>query len=166
MRALRAGADVVLVDPGDGPGPVVDAVAAALGSGRYPRSAAVASARRVLAAKGALHAPSLSSPQPVTGATATSLVPVLSAVGRDPVAQAVTVSFWVRRPGDARYALQGASATAASGARAAVRVPAGRLLPATTYVWTARACTAAGRCSPSTPEQRFTTAPPTGTPGR
>ena len=75
------------------------------------------------------------------------------------------MSFWVRRPGDTRFALQGAKATASSAARAAVRVPAGRLLPATTYVWTARACTAGGRCSPVTGERRFTTAAaPVGSP--
>lgn len=47
VRALRAGADMVLVD--SGPGPLVEAITRALADGSYPRTAAVASARRVLA---------------------------------------------------------------------------------------------------------------------
>lgn len=47
VRALRAGADMVLVD--SGPGPLVTAIRKALADGSYPRAAAIASARRVLA---------------------------------------------------------------------------------------------------------------------
>lgn len=49
VRALRAGADMVLVDTG--PGPLVDAISRALADGSYARTAAVASARRVLAVR-------------------------------------------------------------------------------------------------------------------
>lgn len=166
VRALRAGADAVLVDPGDGPRAVVDAVAAALRSGSYRRSAAVASARRVLALKAGLNAPApLRSLQPAGGTAGASLTPTLSAVATDPVAQSLTVSYWVREPGASRWAVQGAKVVVGSGARASLRVPSGRLLPGTTYVWTARACTAGGLCSPTTEEQRFTTrtAPSTAT---
>jgi beta-N-acetylhexosaminidase len=57
VRALTAGADVVLVNPGAGPGPVIDAVSAALARGSYPRASAIASARRVLAVKRTTNAP-------------------------------------------------------------------------------------------------------------
>jgi beta-glucosidase-like glycosyl hydrolase len=50
VRALKAGADLALFASGD-PGPVVDAVTAAIKSGRLPRAQAEASALRVLELK-------------------------------------------------------------------------------------------------------------------
>jgi beta-N-acetylhexosaminidase len=50
VRALRAGADLALFASGD-PGPVVDAIAAAIRSGRIPRAQAEASVPRVLELK-------------------------------------------------------------------------------------------------------------------
>lgn len=47
VRALQAGADMVVVDTGLGP--LVTAISKALADGSYPRAAAIASARRVLA---------------------------------------------------------------------------------------------------------------------
>ncbi|MGI8535671.1 MAG: glycoside hydrolase family 3 N-terminal domain-containing protein, partial [Mycobacteriales bacterium] len=61
VRALRAGADMVLVDTG--PGPLVDAISQALADGSYARTAAVASARRVLAVRQA-PAPAPAGPPP------------------------------------------------------------------------------------------------------
>ena len=50
VRALQAGADMVVFNTGD-PIPVVSAIAAAIDAGTYPRAAAVAAAGRILAAK-------------------------------------------------------------------------------------------------------------------
>jgi beta-N-acetylhexosaminidase len=50
VRSLAAGADMALVD-GVTPGSVADAIVASIRSGAYPRSAALASVRRILAAK-------------------------------------------------------------------------------------------------------------------
>ena len=50
VRALRAGADLALFASGD-PGPVIDAVTAAIKSGRLPRAQAEASVLRVLELK-------------------------------------------------------------------------------------------------------------------
>ncbi|MDQ3611762.1 MAG: glycoside hydrolase family 3 protein, partial [Actinomycetota bacterium] len=58
VRALRAGADMILVD--DGPGPLVDAISGALADGSYPRTSAVASARRVLSVSSPAAAPAVS----------------------------------------------------------------------------------------------------------
>ena len=50
MRALKAGADLALFASGD-PGPVIDAVTAAIRSGRLPRAQAEAKVLRVLELK-------------------------------------------------------------------------------------------------------------------
>ena len=50
VRALQAGADMVVFNTGD-PIPVVSAIAAAIDAGTYPRADAVAAAGRILAAK-------------------------------------------------------------------------------------------------------------------
>ena len=161
VRALRAGADVALVDPGYPHGRVVDAVAGALASGAYPRAAAVASARRVLAMKRHVHAPApLTSLVPAAATTGASLTPTLSAVARDPLGQDLTVRFYVRRAGAPRWdVVNAAQARVRSGARAAYRIRAGRLLPGTAYDWQARSCTAAApvRCAAPSPVLRLTT---------
>ena len=168
VRALRAGADMVLVDPG-GPGPVVDAVQRAITGGSYPRTAAVAAVRRVLAVKRTTNAPLIpSSLTPANGSAGASLTPVLSGLVRDPVPGTDTATFWVRRAGSATWdVVNGGTARAATGTRASFRVPAGRLAPGSSYDWRMRACNAAGRCSAPTVALRFTTAaapPPTATP--
>jgi hypothetical protein len=163
VRALRAGADTVLIDPGAGPGgwstrsPPPSAPAATRAR------PAVASARRVLAMKRLLHAPlPLSSLAPPGGTTGASLTPTLSAVARDRLGQPMTVRVLVRRAGSTRWdVVNGAQVRVAHGARAAYRIPAGRLAPARTYEWQARACPVSAppgaRCSPPTPVLRFTT---------
>lgn len=69
VRALRAGADMVLVDTG--PGPLVEAISRALADGSYARSAAIASARRVLA----VSQPGSASPVSVPPAPASPAAP-------------------------------------------------------------------------------------------
>lgn len=159
VRALRAGADVVLVDPGAGPGPVVDAVSAALASGSYPRAAAVASARRVLAVKKTTNAPlPVSSLAPAQGTTDAALTPTLSGLARDRVGGTLTAQFHLRTGGSATWNVaNGARVQVPSGTRAAYRVGEGRLQHGTTYEWTVRACNTAGLCSPASPVLRFTT---------
>jgi len=168
VRALRAGADMVLIDPG-GPGPVVDAIAAAIGSGSYPHATALTAVRRVLAVKRTTNAPvTPSSLTPVNGSTGASLTPALTGVVRDPVPGTDAVTYYVRTAGSASWdVVNGASVQAAVGSRASYRLGAGRLRPSTSYEWRMRACNAAGRCSAPTAVLRFTTAtppPPTATP--
>lgn len=159
VRALRAGADVVLVDPGPGPGPVVDAVAQALASGRYARSAAVASVQRVLSMKRTTNPPlATTSLTPATGTTRASLTPTLSGIARDRVGGPLHLQLAVRTAGSARWdVLNTRTTTVAPGTRASHRVAAGRLLPGTTYEWVVRTCNGAGLCGPTSPLLRFST---------
>jgi hypothetical protein len=165
VRALRAGADMVLVDPG-GPGPLIDAISRAISSGSYPRTSAVAAARRVLAVKRTTNNPyAPSSLTPANGSTGASLAPTLSGLVRDPVPGTDTASFYVRRAGSPSWdVVNGGSVRAAVGTRATFRVPAGRLAPGSSYEWRMRTCNDAGRCSLPTPVLRFTTAQPVATP--
>lgn len=168
VRALRAGADMVLVDPG-GPGPVVDAVQAAIGSGSYPRATALSAVRRVLAVKRTTNAPlTPSSLTPANGSVGGSVTPALSGVLRDPVPGTDTATFYLRSRGSATWNLvNGATVQAATGTRVVYRVPAGRLAPASSYEWRMRSCNAAGRCSAPTPVLGFSTGappPPSATP--
>ncbi|HWH27919.1 MAG TPA: glycoside hydrolase family 3 N-terminal domain-containing protein, partial [Mycobacteriales bacterium] len=120
LRALQAGADWAMscVDPLG----AVATVHAALDQGRYPRAAAVASARRVLAVKqrtGLLRAPLTGLP-PTGALEAAELVGgVLRLGGRadDPDA-AAPPPVWVRVDGAVTYRL-----TADADARFAVEVP-------------------------------------------
>jgi beta-N-acetylhexosaminidase len=159
VRALTAGADVVLVDPGPGPGAVVDAVAAALTRGSYPEAAAVASARRMLAVKRTTNAPlPMSSLAPASGTTGASLTPALSGIVRDRVGGTLTAQFFLRTAGSASWnVVNGARVQAGSGARASYRLGGGRLQPGTSYEWSARACNAAGLCANAGPVLRFAT---------
>ena len=160
VRALSAGADVVLVDPGPGPRAVVDAVSAAIARGSYPRAAAVASARRVLAVKRTTNAPlPMRSLAPAQGTTGGSLTPTLSGVARDRVGGTLTAEFFLRTQGSATWNVVSTGTVAVpSGSRAAYRIPAGRLRPATSYEWSVRACNAAGVCAGAGPVLTFTTA--------
>ncbi len=159
VRALSAGADVVLVDPGAGPGSVIDAVSAALARGSYPRASAVASARRVLAVKRTTNAPlPMASLAPAQGTTDASLTPTLSGVARDRVGGTLTAQFHLRTAGSGTWNVAaGARVPVASGSRASYRVGEGRLQHGTTYEWSVRACNAAGVCAPAGPVLRFTT---------
>ena len=159
VRALRAGADQVLVDPGPGPGAIVDAVSRALASGSYARSAAVASVRRVLAVKRLTNAPlPMTSLAPAAGTTGAALTPALSGLVRDRVGGTLTARFAVRTAGSPTWNVaNGAQVQATSGTRASYRLSAGRLAPATSYEWVVRACNAAGLCGPVSPVLRFTT---------
>ncbi|MDT7572628.1 MAG: beta-N-acetylhexosaminidase [Actinomycetota bacterium] len=165
VRALRAGADMVLIDPG-GPGAVVDAIQQALTSGAYPRATAIGAVRRVLAVKRLTNAPLTPySLTPAGGSVGASLTPALTGVVRDPVPGIDTVTFFVRNRGAARWDVaNGAAQRVATGARASYRVPAGRLLPDHAYEWQMRTCNDARRCSPATPVLGFTTAGPVATP--
>jgi beta-N-acetylhexosaminidase len=164
VRALRAGADMVLVDPG-GPGPVVDAVQRAITSGSYPRGRAVVAVRRVLRVKRTVNAPGApTSLAPAAGATA-SVTPTLSGVLHDPVPGTDTATFYVRSAGSRSWDVaNGAAVRAAAGSRASYAVAAGRLQPGASYEWRMRACNAAGLCSPATPVLAFTTLTPTPSP--
>jgi beta-N-acetylhexosaminidase len=159
VRALTAGADVVLVDPGPGPGAVVDAVSAAITRGSYPRASAVASARRVLAVKRTTNAPlAMSSVAPAQGTTGASLTPTLSGIARDRVGGTLSAQFFVRSAGSATWNVaNGGRVDVGSGARASYRLGEGRLGPAASYEWRVRACNAAGLCGPVSPVLRFTT---------
>ncbi|MCW2813465.1 MAG: hypothetical protein JWN84_920, partial [Nocardioides sp.] len=150
---------VVLVDPGRGPGPLVDSISAALGSGRYARSAAVASARRVLSLKRTTNAPlATTSLAPASGTTGASLTPTFSGLARDRVGGPLKLQLAVRTAGSTTWDVANTSAPAvASGTRGSYRLPAGRLRPGTTYEWVVRTCNGAGLCGPSSPVLRFTT---------
>lgn len=152
VRALRAGADMVLVDPG-GTLPV-DAVAAAISRGTYPRAQALRSVRRVLAVKRRTNAPAVpSSPSSSTSGA-------VSAVVTDRVPGTDTAQFYVRTAGSGTWDVaNGGRVSVSTGARATYR---SRLRPATAYAWRVRACNAAGRCSAPTAVRTFTTsaAPP------
>jgi beta-N-acetylhexosaminidase len=160
VRALRAGADMVLVDPG-GPSAVIDAISRAITSGSYPRATAVAAVRRVLAVKRTTNAPLVpSSVTPASGSSGAGLEQALSAVLRDPVPGTDTATFWVRNAGSAGWdVVNGGTAAAAAGTRVTFRIPAGRLAPERSYEWRTRSCNTAGRCSATTPVLTFTTAP-------
>ncbi|MEX2290060.1 MAG: glycoside hydrolase family 3 N-terminal domain-containing protein [Mycobacteriales bacterium] len=159
VRALSAGADMVLVDPGPGPGPIVDAVGTAITRGSYPRAAALASVRRVLAVKRTTDVPlPMISLAPAQGTTGASLTPTLSGIARDRVGGTLTARFHVRTAGLAGWNVANAAAVAVpAGSRASYRLGEGRLRPATTYEWSVRACNAAGVCAPPGPVLRFTT---------
>ncbi|MCW2571452.1 MAG: glycoside hydrolase family 3 domain protein [Frankiales bacterium] len=161
VRALRAGADMVLIDPG-GPASVVDAIQSALTSGSYPRSQALTAVRRVLAVKRLTNAPSTpTSLTPVNGSAGASLTPSLTGLARDPVPGTDTVLFYVRSKGMAAWDVaNGARVLATTRTRAVYPVPAGRLAPASAYEWRMRTCNDAGRCSAPTVVLTFTTATP------
>lgn len=165
VRAVESGAEVVLVDPGGGAEAIVAAVAAAIDRGEYPRAAAVAAARHLLAVKRLVRPPApLVSLQPAAGTTRASLTPTLSALARDPLAQPLGVTFLVRTRGSSRWDVaNGARVTVPAGTRATYGIAPGRLLPGSAYEWTARACPltppVGAACSPSTPLLGFTTRP-------
>ncbi|MCA1719964.1 MAG: hypothetical protein LC779_02230, partial [Actinobacteria bacterium] len=163
VRALRAGADMVLVDPG-GPGPVIDAISSAIGAGSYPRVTALAAVRRVLAVKRLTNAPLVpSSLTPAGGASGASATQALSAVLRDPVPGNDTATFYVRNAGAGSWdVVNAATVSAATGTRATFRVPAGRLAPSRSYEWRLRSCNTGGRCSAPTAVLTFATAPVAG----
>ncbi|TAL13194.1 MAG: glycoside hydrolase family 3 protein [Frankiales bacterium] len=159
VRALTAGADLVIVDPGPGPGPIVDAVGAAIGRGSYPRSSALASVRRVLAAKRLTNSPlPMTSLAPAQATTGASLTPTLSGIARDRIGGGLTARFHVRTAGSASWnVVNAAGVSVASGARASYRLGEGRLRPATSYEWSVRACNGAGVCAAPGPILRFST---------
>jgi hypothetical protein len=166
VRALRSGADMVLIDPG-GPGAVVDAIQRAISSGSYPRTAAVAAARHVLAVKRTTNNPvQASSLTPANGSSGAWLTPALSGLVRDPVPGTDVATFYLRHQGSAGWdVVNGGQVAVPTGSRASYRVPSGRLAPASAYEWRMRTCNAAGRCSTPTPVLGFTTAaPPPATP--
>lgn len=160
VRALAAGADVVLVDPGPGPGSVVDAVAGALARGSYRRAAAVASVRRVLAVKRTTNAPlPMAALAPASGRVDGPQTPTLSGIVRDRVGGQLVAHFYVRTAGSSTWdVVHGGQATAPSGSRAGYRLGEGRLQADTAYEWTARTCSTGGLCTPLGPVLRYTTA--------
>lgn len=159
VRALRAGADMALVT--SDPVPVIARIKTALDNGTYSRAAAIASVRRVLAAKRTVNAPRTAySVVPVKGATGQSLTPSISAVVSDRVPGTDTMLFYVRAKGSASWNVTNGRAVAAGvGTRATYRVEAGKLLPGRTYEFVLRTCNAAKVCGPFNGVSYFTTAP-------
>ena len=147
VRALRAGADVALVTTD--PVAVVNRIRSALDSGAYTRTAAIASVRRVLAAKRLTNAPAVpSSVQPAKGSQTMPTTGTISAVVNDRVPGVDRALFYVRTKGSATWNVTNGWATSvAAGSRAYYRVEAGKLRPATTYELAVRACNAAGLCN-------------------
>jgi beta-N-acetylhexosaminidase len=160
VQALAAGADMVLVDPGPGPRPVVDAVAAALADGRYPRAAGVASVRRVLHVKRTVNVPAVPADMREQGLRRFGLRTTLSALVDDPVGGVLTARWFVRDAGSPTWNVaNGGMSSAVSGERASYRLGPGHLRPAQRYEWAVRACNDAGVCSPLSPVRRFATRP-------
>jgi beta-glucosidase-like glycosyl hydrolase len=159
VRALRDGADMALVQTGS-PAGVVRAIADAIRSGNYPKSRAVASVKRVLAAKRISTAPYHPiSRQPAQDATNQTPTPRLSAVLDDRLGGSDTAVFAVRTPGASTWdVIARARVVGAAGTRIGYDVPAGRLQPAHSYEWRVRSCNAKGRCSIWTTIRTFTTA--------
>lgn len=157
VRALRGGADLALTT--SDPMAVVSRIKASLDSGSYPRSSAIASVRRVLAAKRFLTAPGIPTwPAPAAGASGVGLTPALSAVDVNRVPGSDVMRFYVRTPGSATWnVLNSRGVSVANGTRATFRVPAGVLAPGTAYEWIAKTCNAAAYCGATTTVRRFTT---------
>jgi beta-glucosidase-like glycosyl hydrolase len=159
VRALRDGADMALVQTGN-PAGVVHAVADAIRSGDYPRKRAIASARRVVAAKRISTPPYRPTDlRPVRDATGLALDVALSGVVDDALGGRDNAEFQVRTPGASTWDVVGHGwQSAPAGTRISYTVPNGRLQPAKSYQWRMRACNAAGRCTMWTRARAFTTA--------
>jgi beta-N-acetylhexosaminidase len=159
VRALRAGADLVLVNAD--PLAVAARIRQSLDGGTYSRAAAVASVRRILHAKRWTVAPGVPHGlSPPAGATGVSVLPTLSAVDRNRVPGRDTMHFYVRTAGSATWNVSNAKAVTVDNAtRARYAVEAGRLAPGSTYEWTAKTCNSRGYCGPASAVQRFTTSP-------
>ena len=158
VRALRAGADVALVD-GDPMG-VVARVQRALDTGEYSRPAAVVSVKRLLMLKRLTTPPRLPTSLTPADAAVTSLRPALSGIVNDSIGGTLTARFFIRKTGSPTYDIvNGAAVSVPAGARASYTVAAGKLAYLTEYEWQLRACNAAAYCSPLTPARSFTTSP-------
>jgi beta-N-acetylhexosaminidase len=159
VRALERGADMAMVQDID-PLKVVSAVAHALSTGGYHRASAVASARRVLAAKRIStppHVPTMRAP--ADGATGVAVQGPLSALLPDRLGGVDNAFFAVRAHGATAWdVVPGAKVTAPAGSRASYAVPDGRLQPGQRYDWRVRACNSAGYCSVWSTVRSFTTA--------
>jgi len=147
VRALRAGADMALVT--SDPVPVMAKVKSALDGGSYTRAAAIASVRRVLAAKRTVNAPAVpSSIQPTKGSMTFPLRGTMSAVVNDRVPGVDRAYFFLRTKGSSTWNVTNAHAVSvAAGSRAYYPVEAGKLRNATTYEFAVRACNAASLCN-------------------
>lgn len=147
VRALRAGADMALVT--SDPVPVIAKIKGAIDNGTYPRASAIASVRRVLAAKRTVNAPAVpSSVRPTKGSTTMPTTGTISAVVNDRVPGVDRAYFFVRTKGASTWNVTNAWATSvAAGSRAYYKVEAGKLRPATTYEFAIRACNAASLCA-------------------
>lgn len=158
VRALRYGADMALVD-GD-PMTVVSRIRTALGDGSYARTSAVASVRRILAAKRWTTPPNLPlGPSPAHGTTGLPVTPTISAVDSNRVPGMDTMYFYVRRAGSGTWDISNNKAVkVANGTRARYAIEAGKLARGRSYEWVAKPCNAAGYCGAKTAVRRFTTA--------
>jgi beta-N-acetylhexosaminidase len=159
VRALRDGADMALVQVGN-PSGVIRAIADAIRNGDYPRKRAVASVRRVLAAKRISTPPYRPAAlRPLDGATSIGLRAHLSALVDDRLGGADRAVFSVRRASSTAWdVVPHGYAHGPAGTRLTFVVPAGRLLAAHAYEWRVRACNAASRCSAWSTVHTFTTA--------
>ena len=163
VRALRYGADLALTNTD--PFAVVAAVRAALDKGTYARTAAIASVRRVLAAKRWTTPPGRpSGAWPSHGQTGLPLNLSLSVVDNNRVPGYDSMRFYVRTPGASTWNVtNGKAIRVANATRARYRLEAGRLAYGRTYEWFAKSCNSSGYCGARTDVRRFGTvasAPP------
>lgn len=123
VRALRAGADMALVT--SDPVPVMAKIRASIDNGAYPRASAIASVRRVLAAKRAVNAPRVpSSIQPTNGSQTMPVTGTMSAVVHDRVPGVDRALFYVRTKGATTWNVTNGFTTSVG--RAAARTTASR----------------------------------------
>ncbi|WP_157248887.1 DNRLRE domain-containing protein [Nonomuraea typhae] len=85
-----------------------------------------------------------------------SLTPALRATVTEPSGGASTVEFRVLKYSDDSFVWSGSAANVASGAKASVTVPSGKLLDGTRYEWQVRASDAGGAASGWSAYQYFT----------
>lgn len=163
VRALRYGADLALTN--SDPFVVVAAIRAALDKGSYSRTAAVASVRRVLAAKRWTTPPGRpSGAWPSHGQTGLPLNLSLSVVDDNRVPGYDSMRFYVRTAGATTWNVtNGKAIRVANATRARYPLEAGRLGYGRAYEWVAKSCNTAGHCGAKTSVRRFGTvasAPP------
>jgi beta-N-acetylhexosaminidase len=157
VRALESGADMALVD-GVTPRSIADAIVAALQSGHYARPAAMASVRRIMAAKRLTTPPDAPTAfTPADGATGVARTVTLSVRTHDPLGGKDHVWFALRRHHSTAWsAAPTARVTVPAGTRASYQ-PGHSLASGAHYEWRVRSCNTARFCSAWSRAHGFTT---------